>query len=49
MLNAKENYQKKLAQYIQVVREIHTVKKVRAIYTYLMQTEPMEGIKCLGQ
>lgn len=28
MLSARENYQVKLAKYIQVMREIHTVKKV---------------------
>lgn len=28
MLNARENYQMKLAKYVQVLREIHTVKKV---------------------
>ncbi len=29
MLLAREDYQKKLAQYIQFLREIHTIKKVR--------------------
>ncbi|XP_065066987.1 arf-GAP with coiled-coil, ANK repeat and PH domain-containing protein 3-like isoform X2 [Rhopilema esculentum] len=31
MLNAKENYQQKLAKYIQVLREIHTVKKLMVL------------------